>query len=422
MVRIRSIAFLLFVVSFITCGSSGRAEDWTQWRGQMGDNHANADSRVPAKWDLTTGENVLWKQPLPGRGHSTPIFVGDAIYLTTADQSRGTQSVLKLSRSTGEVINTEVIHKGGMSHRIHGNNSHASPSAAWDGSHVFVTFHTADAIWLTALTEDLTQVWQRQVSNFKPRAFQFGYGASPIVEEGLVIVAAEYDGPDAGVYAFDAGTGRPVWKHPRKSNLSFASPIAATIAGQRLLLLAGGKQITALDPTTGRTRWAVAGAAGAVCGTCVVDGRKVLVSGGYPEKGTVCVNGAGESELIWENRTMCYEQSLLAINGYVFAVTDNGIAYCWRTLDGKEMWKERLFGGGISASPLLVGKHILVTTEAGDVFVIAAIPDRFDLQSQNTVGNSAFATPVVLDNRIYFRAAEGKGEQRQEFLVAIGRE
>jgi outer membrane protein assembly factor BamB len=118
---------------------------------------------------------------------------------------------------------------------------------------------------------------------------------------------------------------------------------------------------------------------------------------------------------------MCYEQSLLSIKNFVFAVADNGVAYCWRTVDGKETWKERLFAGSISASPLLVRNRLYIASQTGTIFVIAALPDRFDLLAENPSGDSIFASPVAIDDRLFFRTGVGMGEQRQEYLVAVGR-
>jgi hypothetical protein len=118
---------------------------------------------------------------------------------------------------------------------------------------------------------------------------------------------------------------------------------------------------------------------------------------------------------------MCYEQSLLAVKNFVFAVADNGVAYCWRTSDGGETWKKRLFAGAISASPLLVSDRIYVASQAGSVYVIAALPDRFDLLAENATGDSIFASPVAVDDRLYIRTGVGLGTDRQEYLIATGR-
>ena len=396
------------------------AGPWPQWRGPTSDNHAAADVSLPRQWDLKTGEGIIWKTKLPGRGHSTPIFTRDGIFLTTADADAGTQSVLKLDTKSGKIEDQFVLHRGTLPRRIHPKNSHASPSMADDGQRVFASFYTADSIALTALSTDGNQQWQTRVCEFKPASFRFGYGASPIVEDDLVIVAAEYDGKDSGIYAFDQKTGKQVWKIPRASNLNFSSPIVTTIAGSRQLLIAGADAFTSYDPSTGRELWSVDTTTEAICGTVVWDDRRVMISGGNPAAGTWCVSADGHEKLLWSNRVMCYEQSLLAIKNYVFAVADSGVAYCWRTQDGVETWKKRLFGGGISASPLLADGHIVVASERGKVFLFAASPDRFEPIAEIQTGDSIFATPIAIGNRLYIRTGVNESGVRQEYLIAIG--
>ena len=398
----------------------GHSDDWPGWRGPEGNNHAPKNTDVPLRWDLESGSNIVWKTAIPGRGHSSPVVVKDTIFLTTAETDKQTQSLLKFDRESGRLVDQWVLHRGTLPRRIHPNNSYASPTPVFDGENLFIAFHTDDAIWLTAMTTSGQKIWSIRVCDFKPSAFQFGYGASPLIEDDLVIVAAEYDGSGSGLYAFSRRTGKQVWMRKRPQNLNFSSPIVATITGQRQLLLAGADSIISYDPQTGRTRWSLEAGTEAMCGTVAWDGRRVLFSGGNPVAGTWCVSGDGSQTLLWENPVMCYEQSLLAIRNYVFAVADNGVAYCWRTQDGVEMWKKRLFAGRISASPLLVDERIYIAAQDGSVYVIAAIPDRFDLLAENQTGDSIFASPVAVNDRLYLRCAMGLGENRQEYLVSVG--
>lgn len=397
------------------------ASVWPQWRGPDGDNHASDDAALPLRWDCSTGEGIAWKTKLPGRGHSTPIFTPEGIFLTTADSDAGTQSVLQIDAESGRLLRETVVHRGTLPSQIHPKNSHASPSMAYDGERLFASFHTDDAIVVTALSPDGTQQWKRRVCEYRPSSFRFGYGASPIVEGSLVIVAAEYDGADSGIYALDRRSGKRVWKIARPENLNFASPIVATIAGARQLLIAGADQFCGYDPQTGRELWSVRTTTEAICGTAVWDDRRVLVSGGNPVAGTWCVTADGRERLAWSNRTMCYEQSLLAIKNYVFAVADSGVAYCWRIQDGKEMWKRRLFGGGISASPLLADKYVVAASERGTVFLYTAVPDRFEPIAEIKTGDSIFASPVAIGDRLYIRSGVNEGGRRQEYLFAIAK-
>lgn len=416
---------LLFALMILTSGfgllHSVDAEDWLQWRGPEANNHAPDGADAPVRWNIDRGENVVWKTAIPGRGHSTPIVVGDAIFLTTAVKDDETQRLLKFDRSTGQLLDNWVIHQGTLPGRIHSNNSHASPSPASDGQNVYASFHTDDAIVVTSVTTDGQQNWQQRVSAFRPSRFQFGYGASPILVDDLLIVAAEYDGSESCLAALDTRTGKTRWRVDRPSNLNFATPIATTIGGQPMVLISGADMINAYDPQTGRELWRVDTATAAICGTVVWDDRRVITSGGNPGSGTWCVLGDGSAnDVQWENNVKCYEQSLLTIPNYVFGVADSGVAYCWRTMDGKRMWQSRLFGGGISSSPTLVNGRVYVGSENGEIFVFKASPDRFDLLATNQTGNSFFATPVPIDDRLLLRTAIGTGGNRQEYLIAVG--
>jgi len=419
----RNLGKILASFAFLLAnGLSGcLGDEWRSWRGPNGDNHASQRTDAPLRWDLKTGHNIAWRTAIPGRGHSTPIFVGEWIFLTTADADKQTQSVLKIEKESGKLLDQWVIHRGTLPARIHPNNSHASPTPVSDGTNLYVCFHTGDAIWASAITFDGQILWKKKVSTYKPTAFQFGYGASPLIEDDLLIIAAEYDGSESGLYALALHNGERAWKLPRPANLNFATPIVASIAGQRQLLLAGADQLVSYDPIKGTIRWTADVGTEAICGTVVWDDRRILFSGGNPIAGTWCVTGDGKASKLWENNVMCYEQSLLTIKNHAFAISDNGIAHCWRTLDGVSKWKERLFGGGISASPLLVDDRIYVATQSGTIFVIAASPDRFDLLAENSSGESIFASPVALEDRLYFRTGIGFGDERKEFLVATGR-
>jgi outer membrane protein assembly factor BamB len=110
---------------------------------------------------------------------------------------------------------------------------------------------------------------------------------------------------------------------------------------------------------------------------------------------------------------------MLMQDGYLYAVTDDGVAICWRAADGEEQWKGRL-GGTFSASPVLADGRIYCINEAGECFVFGANPARFSLLAESQLGNEVFATPTICGGRIYQRVAEREAEVRQEFLYCIG--
>src|SRR5947209_6405892 len=105
--------------------------DWPWWRGPTRNGIAPAKQRPPLKW--SEGENVLWKSPVPGRGHGSPTVVGDQVFLATADHEQQTQSVLCYDRRTGKQLWQTEVHRGGFEKKGNSKASLASSTVACDG-------------------------------------------------------------------------------------------------------------------------------------------------------------------------------------------------------------------------------------------------------------------------------------------------
>lgn len=388
--------------------------DWPWWRGPSRDGHAPKTANPPTTWSET--KNVVWKTPLPGRGHSSPVIVGDRIFLTTADDAKQQQSLIALSRKTGKQLWTKEISQGGFP-KLHPKNTHATPSVACDGERLFVVICHHETVQLTVFDLEGKQVWQKTVSQFRPRRYEYGYAPSPLIYRGTVIIAAEYDG-EASLAAFDRESGKEIWRTPRPGNISYSSPVVAHLAGRDQLLLSGADQVCSYDPNDGKLLWSAPGTTAATCGTIVWDGDIVFASGGYPKSETLAIKADGSGEVLWKNSKKCYEQSMLATGGHLYALTDEGIVYCWRGRDGEELWNKRL-RGPVSASPVLAGGNIYCCDEMGTFYVFKANPEKFELVSRNQLLDDSFASPAVSGNQLFLRVAK-LGRQRAEFLYCLG--
>lgn len=391
------------------------AGDWPWWRGPNRDGTAN-DQQPPTTWSDT--ENVVWKTPVPGRGHSSPTIVGDTIYLATADEAQQVQSVVAFDRETGKQKWKRDISQGGFP-KTHPKNTHATCTLACDGERLFVAFHHDAEVTLTALDLNGKPVWEKVVGDYDPRKYEYGYAPSPVLYDGLVIVAGDYE-KGGWIAAYDGATGESAWKVDRPEKLSFSSPIIAHVAGRDQLLLSGCELVSSYDPATGDRLWATPGTTMATCGTMVWDGDVVFASGGYPKAETIAVKADGSGKVLWTNGQKCYEQSMIAHDGHVYAVTDQGIAFCWEAATGDEKWRERL-SGPISASPILAGGNIYLSNEAGTTYVFEATPKAFRSVARNKLGDEAFATPTFVGDRIYARVASGGRGNRQEMLYCLGK-
>src|SRR5205085_1874758 len=112
--------------------------DWPWWRGPRRNGHADPKQKLPLKWSET--ENLLWKVPVPGRGHGSPIVVGDQIFLATADAKTETQSMLCYNRHDGKLLWQTEVHKGAFEKGANKQASFASSTAACDGERVYINF------------------------------------------------------------------------------------------------------------------------------------------------------------------------------------------------------------------------------------------------------------------------------------------
>ncbi len=393
------------------------ADDWPRWRGPNFNGVAAEGQAPPTSW--TDTKNVVWKTEVPGRGHSSPVIIGSQIFLTTADEAAQTQSVVSFDRKTGERLWMTEVNKGGFPAKIHSKNTHASPTVAYAGERLFAVFNNHDRAQLACLDMAGKLLWQKDAAPYVPNKYKFGFAPSPLIYKDTVIVSSEFDGEGSSLAAMRLTDGEEVWRTARPQKTSYSSPIVAHVAGRDQLLLSGCGHVTSYDPATGKELWQCEGPAAATCGTLVWDGDLVFASGGYPQKETLAVKADGSAEVVWRNGDKSYEQSMLAHDGFLYALNDTGIAMCWNAQTGKLQWRERL-SGPVSASPILAGGNLYTCNEKGTFFVYKADPKNFQLVAKNQLGDESFATPTIVDSKIYLRVADSSGGKRRETLYCIG--
>lgn len=393
------------------------ANDWPWWRGPSRNGIAAQQAAPPTKWGEK--QNVVWKVPVPGRGHSSPTVVGDKVFLATADEAQQVHAVVAFDRRTGKQAWITEVSQGGFPAKNHPKNTEATSTLACDGERLFATFFHHQTVQAIALDLSGKKVWEHTVGPFNPKRYEYGYAPSPLIYRGTVIVSAEHDG-DSYLVALDRLTGQQVWRTARPANITFSSPVIAHVAGKDQLLISGGLKVDSFDPANGKQLWTVPGTAMATCGTLVWDGDLVFASGGYPESETMAIRADGSGHVAWRNKQKCYEESMLAHAGYLYAFTGKGDLFCWRASDGQEMWKERL-KGPVSSSPVLAAGHIYWTNEFGTTFVFQPNPKKFELISSNQLGSEGFPSLSICGGQVFLRTATGNGPKRQEFLYCLGK-
>lgn len=390
------------------------ADDWPQWRGPNEDGVSTGPA-VPVRWkDGSAPENIVWKQQIPGRGHSSPIIVGDHVYVATADDQAQVQSVLSLSRADGKQVWKTDLFQGNFEKAMHGENTQASSTVACDGERLFAAFLNDRKIWMVALDLAGKEVWRKEVGGFTSK---FGYSSSPTFYKSLVIIAADHQ-TGGFLAALNRKTGEIIWRKKRQEASSYASPRVVTVSGKDELVICGCDVVASYDPLTGEQNWSTKGTTEASVGTMVVSGDLMFASGGYPGRDTVALTSTGQ--VVWRNSEKSYVPSLIAYQDHLYMVNDDGVAYCYEAKTGQERWKKRI-GGNFRVSPVLNDGHLFTTDMSGKTTVFKAQPTQFEIVAENQLGTEGFSSPGISKGQLFMRVGDNSSGQRHDWIYCIGK-
>lgn len=397
---------ILTVCAALSTDFEAAAANWSRFRGPNGTGVAD-DKDIPVEW--SDGKNMIWKTPIPGVGHSSPIVHGDKIFLETATPDAKERMLLCLNAADGKAIWSKSI--SGSKTKIHAKSSPASATPATDGERVYTAFWDGKNVFLHAYDFKGNKVWERDLGSFKS---QHGHGASPVVYGDKIFYNHDQDDA-AKIMAFDAKTGKDLWSKTRPAfRCCYSTPFVHEGSAGQELIVGSTAGLTSYNPGTGAENWVWNWDFGGqmalrtVASPIVSNGLVLISSGdGSGARGMAAVKLGGKGDIsktgkVWENnKSFPYVPTMLTQGEHVYFVNDGGVAACHEAKTGKEIWKERL-GGGVCSSPVLVDGKIYAPSEDGNVYVFAAGP-KFQLLAKNPAGNVLRATPAVADGRLYIR-------------------
>lgn len=382
------------------------AKDWPWWRGPNRDGIADADQKPPITFSET--KNVRWVADVPGRGHGSPIVVGDRVYLAAADDDIQKQWVLCYDRATGKPVWKTTIHEGGFPEKMNKKASNASSSVAYDSKGLFISFLHDKAVYTTALDMDGKQLWQTKITDY---TLHQGYGSSPAIYEDLVIVSAD-NKKGGAVCGLNRKDGKIVWRQDRPKMPNYPSPIILTAAGKDQLVLTGCEKIVSYDPLTGNVNWETEGATTECVTSTVTDGKHVYTSGGYPKNHVSAIAADGSGKLVWENKSRVYVPSMYIRDGYLYGMMDAGVLVCWNSATGERLWRQRM-GQPFTATPVPVGDLVYAASEMGNFYVVKATHKGGEIIAENQLGDQIYATPVIVNSQIFVRVAHDEDDDRR---------
>lgn len=429
--RIARGAFLLGVL--LAAGPLS-AEGWPEFRGPTGQGLA-AESHLPLTWSKTEG--VRWKAAIPGTGWSSPVVLGQQVWLTTAsvesisasDDPRlaGPSSIPRTAANdlimraicvdleSGQITQDIELLREPRPDPIHSMNSYASPTPCIEPGRVYCHFGANGTACIDTQTGSV--LWTQRDLKINHVT---GAGSSPILWGDLMIVHC--DGADEQfICALDKQTGSIAWKTTRSGHMgdsgdvrkSFGTPLLIGSPGQPLLVSPASNWLYAYDPLTGREVWRVSyGTLGfSVVPRPVTWGPMLYVCTGFMKAEMLALtlhphDRHAAPTITWRyNKQVPQIASPVVVGNEIYFVSDQGgILTCLDAESGAVHYRERL-GGTHAASLLYAGRAIYVANRQGQVHVVRP-GAAFERLAVNELDSGILASPAVAGDRLLIRTEQ----------------
>lgn len=433
--RITQLCILVCLFCLATFCSESNAEDWNQFRGAK----AGKLSAVghPMSWSATT--NVSWAVPVAGSGWSSPVVVGERIFLTSAVSDDGAKPkgmaagvasmatfrrakpanhkfvVSCLSLETGEQIWSNVVGEKVPS-VVHPSNTYATESPATDGQRLFTFFATTGT--LTAWDLDGDELWRKELGSYRS-GNGFGSGSSLAIADGRVFV--QYDNDESSfVAAFAADTGNQIWRDARPSKTSWSTPLVWSNSKRTELIACGSKVVTSYDPASGKIVWRLNGMDSAFSGSPAIDQNGIYFGNSGPSSagplvgvsagvdGEFTLDSKFESDKIAWSRTKSGPgmASPIIAKGLLYIPGSGGILSCYDTSNGERVYRIRVPNMGTVVASLWADEdRVFILDENGITHIIQA-GREFSLLGANKIDDLFWSTPAIVGDTLLLRGVE----------------
>ena len=386
------------------------AADWPQLRGPTHDGHA-PESNVAESWP-TDGPPVLWAKEI-GAGYSGFAVVDDRAF--TLAQSLHQQFVLCLDANTGETIWSHryaLPFEGGLY-----PGPRSTPSVSGDR----VVFATPDGVIGCVRASDGGSIWQSNVHRrFRGKGTDFGYSASPLVVDELVIVPV--GGHGASVVALRLSDGEIVWQSG-DSPASYATPIPIEWHGHQLVIALLENSLAAFDRKTGELWFEVELSNGYDEHSAQPLYREPHLFIAAPFKAGARLfelvadeaTGRCRPKRVWESFQLSNDVASSVLVGDVVFGFDlkeaqsrrnrpsRGEFRCVDWLTGKVRWSETKIG---QANVIVVGDKLLLLNDAGELILARASDESYQELARTRVfdGEVSWTLPAFSNGRLFVRS------------------
>lgn len=381
-------------------------------------------ARLPLEWDGASGKNIVWRTPLEGQGHSSPVIGGDMIWFTSATEDGTKQFIYGIDRNDGKIIHHKLVFENAAPEDL-GNpmNNYAAPSPVLEEDALYVHFGTYGTARIDPATGE--KVWERRDINVKHYR---GPGSSPIIHGDLLVLT--FDGIDQQfVTALEKKTGKSVWKtarttdyqdldkdgHPTRDGdmrKAYHTPAVFQMGGRDVLVSVGSRAAFGYDVKTGRELWTVRHGGFNAAIPPLRLGDMLILNTGSERAHTICLRiddtmqgDITETHLLWDReKRNASEAAPVIVNGTLFQTTRGGIVSAVDVKTGTDLWDDRMAGKHVPA-PLVIGDKLLFSNDRGESYLIRATPDRFEQVGMNQLAEPMSASPAVAGGALFMRTS-----------------
>jgi outer membrane protein assembly factor BamB len=368
--------------------------------------------------DSVDAKHLKWKADLPGKGCSTPILLGENIFLTAP--SEGKDSVLCIDTQGKQKWITRFDAEDAGKHR-NGSGSNASPVT--DGDSVFVYFKSGT---FAALDLQGKVLWQMNlVSMYGKDTLFWDHGTSPVLTQKYVVMTRMHQG-ESWLAAFDKKTGELVWKVarnykvPTECDHGYSTPLVINYQGKESILVWGAEHVTIHDASNGEVTWSCGdfnpdGAQlwPAIATPVIADNTVVIAYGrndrGIPRLHGIKLEGNGDTTSTnhaWKRDDVgTFVPSPSIYKGQVILVRDQGEVESVEPKTGKTNWKGAFPKGrsNFYSSPLIAGDKVYAPREDGIVFVGRMNSNSFEVLSETNLEEPVIGSPIPLGEQVLIR-------------------
>lgn len=444
------IAFLSLLTFSLFCQNQlvNPERQWSVYRGPNSSGYLD-NANLPETWDVKNSINIKWKIDVPGLALSSPVIWGDNLFLTTAissgdtsgirtgvygdgepvkDDSEHVYKVYCFNRNTGKLIWERNAYTGVPEVKRHPKSTHANCTPVTDGKYV-VAFFGSEGLYCYDIDGNL--IWEKDFGRLDAGAFnaewaEWEFASSPIIHKGVVIVQCDVRG-DSFLAAFEAETGKEIWKKIRDEHPTWCTPNIYQLDNREYVVVNGYKHRGAYDFITGEEIWRMSGGGDVPVPTPIIGDDHIYFNsahGRYSPIYAVKKTARGDISLEADQTTNeyiewsilkggSYMHSLLLYDGYLYNMRWNGQIYCFDSLTGEQIYREKLGkASSFIASPVASDGRIYISSDEGLVYTIQA-GKEFKILNKTSLGDICMVVPAISDGMIYFRT--------QNQLIAVGK-